>query len=200
MTRIPGRPQVTAINSALILAAHDILTEGGYEALNVEALVKRAGTTRPAFYRRYADIGSLALELLLGQFEIDLEKLFDTGDLRGDLMAIQWDQLEFFSHPLISRAMPGFLATLRSDDELRASFVEKFLSPRRQATGLILERAALRGEISDEFDTDWICDLLTGPFVFRVQIPEAGPIDDSLVNSTVTAAVSALQCSPNQVE
>lgn len=166
--------------------------ESGYQGLSVESLVKQARTTRPAFYRRYADLGALALEILLSRFPTALDEVFDTGTLGGDLLAVQRDQLAFFTDPVIYRALPGFFATLSGDDDLRRSFMDRFLKPRRQATGLILQRAARRGQISDDFDADWICDLLTGPFVLRVQIPETGPLDDSLVCATVAAALAAL--------
>lgn len=194
MTRSPGRPMSADVDAALIQSAQEILLENGYEGLSVEALVKRAGTTRPAFYRRYQDLGVLALELLLSRFETELQEIFDTGSLTSDLLAVQRDQLAFFTDPLIDRTLPGFIASLRTDNDLRQSFMDRFFLPRRQATGLILQRAARRGEIPGNFDTDWICDLLTGPFILRVQLPEAGALDDELVYASVGAALAALGC------
>ena len=192
MMNVPGRPKSTAVDVALIQAAQDILMETGYEGLSVHGLVKRAGTTRPTFYRRYPDLGALALEILLSRYAVELDEVFDTGDLSSDLLAVQRDQLIFFTESLVYRALPGFFAALRADDKLRRSFFDRFLAPRRQSTALILRRAMRRQEIPGNFDVDWICDLLTGPFILRVQIPEAGPLDDNLVYAIVAAALAAL--------
>ncbi len=192
MMNPPGRPKSTTVDVALVQAAQDILTEAGYEGLSVDGLVRRAGTTRPTFYRRYADLGALVLELLLSRYAVDLDEVFDTGNLSSDLLAVQRDQLAFFTEPLVYRALPGFFAALRADGDLRRSFFDRFMAPRRQATRLILQRAMHRKEIPGDFDADWICDLLTGPFILRVQVPETGPLDDQLACATVAAALAAL--------
>jgi hypothetical protein len=41
------------------------------------------------------------------------------------------------------------------------------------------------------FDSDWICDLLTGPLMMRAFLP-TGPIDENLALLTVDAALDAL--------
>lgn len=192
MMNLPGRPKSTTVDAALTQAAQEILMEDGYEGLSVDGLVKRDGTTRPTFYRRYPDLGALALEILLNRYAIELDQVFDTGNLSSDLLAVQRDQPTFFTEPLVYRALPGFFATLRADTDLRQSFVDRFVAPRRQATALILQRAACRHEVSSDFDANGICDLLAGPFILRVQIPEVGPPDANLVYATVAAALAAL--------
>ncbi|GAA4282507.1 TetR/AcrR family transcriptional regulator [Brevibacterium daeguense] len=192
-TKQGGRPLNADLGIALENTAREMLIERGYEGFNVDALVKRVGTTRPAFYRRYRSLTDLVLRLLLTRYETQLDRTFDTGRLESDLFAIQSEQLEFFRDPVINRGLPGFLASLRSDDELRSAFDEEFLLPRRQATAAILQRGVARGEVREGFDPAWICDLLTGPFILRVQLPEAGPLDEDLVRASVDAALCVLQ-------
>lgn len=192
MSQRTGRPRRADLDAALVEAAGQILLERGFEELSVDGLVKRAGTTRPAFYRRYRNLGDLLVQLLLGQHAIRLEEIFDTGGLESDLVAVQRDQLAFFTEPLVRRSLPGVVASLRADEELRQTFYEGFLFPRRRSTGLILQRGLARGEIRPGFDPEWICDLLTGPFLLRVVFPGTGRLDEELVQATVGAAVSVL--------
>ena len=51
-------------------------------------------------------------------------------------------------------------------------------------------RAVERGETRPGVDTDWICDLLTGPLLMRALVP-TGPIDANLARLTVETALEA---------
>lgn len=185
MVESKGRPYDTQLDEAIIESAKALLTEKGFEGLTVSEIVQSAGTTRSAFYRRYKDFVALMVDILLSDYNTDLDRTFDTGSLASDLLAIQEDQLALFTDPMVNRALSGFFGRLRSDDLSRQEFLELFLRPRRDATRVILNRAVLRGEIQDDFDAELICDVLTGPFIFRVIIPELGPLDAPLVQGTV---------------
>ncbi len=187
-----GRPYDTQLDEAIIESAKALLIEKGFEGLTVSEIVQAAGTTRSAFYRRYKDFVALMVDILLSEYTTDLDKTFDTGSLASDLLALQEDQLELFTDPMVNRALSGFFGQLRSDDLSRQEFLELFLQPRRDATRAILDRAVVRGEIRDDYDIDLICDTLTGPFIFRVIIPEIGPLDDRLVDGTVRMVLNDL--------
>lgn len=192
MVESKGRPYDTQLDEAIIESAKALLTEKGFEGLTVSEIVQAAGTTRSAFYRRYKDFVALMVDILLSEYNTDLDKTFDTGSLASDLLALQEDQLDLFTDPMVNRALSGFFGQLRSDDLSRQEFLELFLQPRRDATRAILDRAVVRGEIHDDYDIDLICDTLTGPFIFRVIIPEIGPLDDNLVDGTVRMVLNDL--------
>ena len=115
----------------------------------------------------------------------------DTGSLRGDLLAVQIEQLKFFTDPLVSGALSGLLDEASRDPEVGSRFFADFVAPRRESTARALQRAVDRGEIRSGFDTDWICDLLTGPLLMRTVLP-TGPIDERLAQQPVDAARRAL--------
>ncbi len=187
-----GRPRDAEVDAALTAVALELLLERGYEQMSVDAVVRKAGSTRPAFYRRFTGLPDLVLRLLLDRFETQLDRTFNSGSLPDDLRAVQQDQLSFFLDPLITSALPGFLAATRSDGELRDAFAARFLLPRRRAVAAILQRGVDRREIAAPYDADWVCDLMTGPFLMRVQLPASGPLDDRLVEASVAAALSVL--------
>ncbi|MFF5793296.1 TetR/AcrR family transcriptional regulator [Paeniglutamicibacter sp. NPDC012692] len=180
------------MNTALLRAAEELILERGFGAVSVEAVASRAGTTRPAFYRRFDGIPRLLLALLLDRFAIDLDHCIDSGNLPDDLMAIQRDQLELFSDPLVKRSLAGFLGSLHDDPELRKVFVEEFLTPRRQGAGMIILRAASRGEIPQNPNLEWALDLLTGPLLMRAVMPGLAGFDEALISQTVASALNAL--------
>ncbi|MFF5792652.1 TetR/AcrR family transcriptional regulator [Paeniglutamicibacter sp. NPDC012692] len=187
-----GRPRNANLDTALLRAAEELILERGFGAVSVEAIASRADTTRPAFYRRFDGIPRLVLALLLDRFAIDLDKCIDSGNLPDDLEAIQRDQLELFSSPLVKRSLAGFLGSLHEDPDLRRIFVEEFLAPRRYGAGMIILRAAGRGEIPQDPDLEWVLDLLTGPLLMRAVMPGLTGFDEALVSQTVASALGAL--------
>jgi len=192
MVATVGRPRNTNLDTALLKAAEELLLERGFSAVSVEAVASRAKTTRPAFYRRFDGVPHLVLTLLLDRFAIDLDRSIDSGNLPEDLEAIQRDQLDLFSNPLVKRCMAGFLDSLQTDQDLRRIFVDEFLAPRRFGAGMIILRAAGRGEIPPNPDVEWACDLLTGPLLMRALMPGLMGLDEGLVSQTVASALCAL--------
>ncbi|WP_251445965.1 TetR/AcrR family transcriptional regulator [Microbacterium sp. USTB-Y] len=191
MTQIIGRPRDETLEHRILDATEAILLEGGYAKLTIDGIVSRAGTSRPAFYRRFTGVPALLLAMLFRKF--GETPRVDTGTLQGDLLAIQREQARVFNNPLVRRCLLGFLDSLLTDEELTETFVSGFFGPRRAATQEAIVRGIARGEAADASDLDWVCDLLSGPLMMRATFPHMGPIDDSVVTGTVRAALVELQ-------
>lgn len=192
MTDNRGRPFDTAVDEAILTTAKAFIEKNGFDGLTVSEIVEQAGTTRSAFYRRYASLLDLVTDLYLHEFPTQLDLEFDTGSLMSDLFAIQKDQQEFFTTPMVYRGLAGFLGKLGTDADARQDFVSQFVEPRRSATARIIDRAVQRGEIDPPEDVAFISDLITSPFLLRIIAPELGPLDDDLVERTVNIALYAL--------
>ncbi|HEX7827280.1 MAG TPA: TetR/AcrR family transcriptional regulator [Mycobacterium sp.] len=184
-----GRPRAEVLDAAILDAATELVIADGYVATSVDAIARRAGTTRQAVYRRHPSLPHILIAALSRRFGLD--PAADTGSLRGDLLAVQHNQVEFFADPLVMRALPGLLDEAARDTALGAQLFEAFVTPRRESTARALERAVQRGDIPGGFDTEWICDLLTGPLLMRALMP-TGPIDENLAQLTVNAVLDVL--------
>ena len=69
--------------------------------------------------------------------------------------------------------------------------VQRHVKQRRCSVAAMLARAADRDEIAPPSQPGVISDLLTGPLLLRAALPPIGPIDDTLVNATIEAALAA---------
>ena len=139
-----GRPRAESLDAAILDAAEELVITEGYQAASIEGIARRAGTTRPAVYRRHRSRGHVIVAAMARRFGLD--PVPDTGSLRGDLLAVQRAQVTFFTDRLVTRALPGLLDEATADPTLMEQVFDEFLAPRRQSTARALQRAVKRGE------------------------------------------------------
>jgi len=190
--KLEGRPRDVAITRAIVDAATRQMETAGFGKLTVDGIVTEVGTTRQAFYRRYRNLSTLALEILLARFGKQDE--VDTGSLEGDLFKLQIIDVAMMSTPLILNNLAGLLEEIQSDSETRAMYLEQMLIPRRNNVRKVLMRAQGRQEIAFvNPDSEFISDLLFGPLLARVLLPMGLPIDEALARQTVAAVLNYLR-------
>src|SRR5690625_4704577 len=59
-----GRPRDESIDAAVLAATAQALDEGGYRAVSIEDVARRAGSSKSALYRRWPDRRRLVLAVL----------------------------------------------------------------------------------------------------------------------------------------
>ena len=192
MSDLRGRPRDTSLDTAIANAVESLLLSDGYAAVNIDRVAKLAGTTRAAIYRRAKTPGELMVGLLVSRFGIDPAP--DSGDLRRDLRLLQELQRSFFADPVVQAALAGLLSDFPSNNAVAVALYERFMAPRRHSVAAMLARAVERAEITAAKHPGVVSDLLTGPLLLRAVLPIIGPIDDTLLEATVEAALSA--CAP----
>lgn len=131
---------------AVLRAAWDELVEVGYYTLTLDAVAKRADTSRTVIYRRWPGKKELVLAAIKWKSDSSRTTVPDTGNLRDDV-------LEMLREFLSTRGSLVSLLTLQS-----AAFVaETGMTPadvrnllmegRRPSIEVIIERAHARGEV-----------------------------------------------------
>jgi AcrR family transcriptional regulator len=84
----PQRRRGRALEAALLDAAWAELTDRGYDAMTIDAVAVRAGTSRAVLYRRWPNKQELVLAALKHEAAKDVVVAPDTGSLRGDVIAL----------------------------------------------------------------------------------------------------------------
>lgn len=185
-----GRPRDDGIDDALVDAVTELVSEKGFAAATVARVAKLAGTTKPAFYRRFAQIADMVPTIVMRRHG-DLPGI-DTGSIAGDLLAFQTFQSRIFGDTFVKRSMAGWLAHLAGHPEQSAAFVDQFLGTRLQILDGILRRAVDRGEIADGYRASQVMDALVGPLLMRSLMPGLGVIDEAIVEESVGTALAVL--------
>ncbi len=139
-SRVTGRRYGAVLEQALLDAAWDELRESGYASFTIDAVARRAGTSRPVLYRRWPNRAQLVLAAVRAHAPTpQLEDFPDTGQLRGDLVA----ELQL-SLSRVEHIGPDVMNGLASELDHAPPGV---LDVMPRVTAAAVARAAGRGEI-----------------------------------------------------
>lgn len=171
--RTPGRPRDPETERRILDVALQMLREGGYNRMSVDAVALEAGVSKPTIYRRWsskADLATAAIRTLRL-----LEPAVATRSGAGDLTAT----LENFSRSLLRPNGMSLIGTVIAEEahtpELIALFRERLVSPRRKMLRAILDRAKAQGEIRPGADLDCAVNMLVGAFYARYLVDSKIP-------------------------
>lgn len=117
----PGRPRDQRIDEAVLQAARELLLEVGWAGLSLSAIAQRAGTTRPALYRRWPSLAHLVHE---AAFPAELT-IPGPGQVH-ELRTLVAGSLAAFAHPVARAAAPGLVAAITADPTLHRALLERF--------------------------------------------------------------------------
>jgi AcrR family transcriptional regulator len=183
-----GRPRDPEIDVSVLKATLALLDESGYSRLTLEEVARRAGTTKPAIYRRWRGRQRLVLAALgsrLGEARAP-----DTGCTLCDL-----DECLKVFVAAFRRMPPDVLGPLfadcAGDPELRAAFMSALFEPPRSAVRETLERAHARGELREEVDLGLVLDL-TGSLVYYRALFGHAPTSDLEIERAVEALLQGI--------
>ncbi|MGA8331682.1 MAG: TetR/AcrR family transcriptional regulator, partial [Mycobacterium sp.] len=145
MTTELGRPRDQRIDGAVLHATAELLAETGYADLSVDAIARRASTSKPAIYRRWPSKAHLVHEAV---FPIsDATALPDTGSLAGDVREIVSRTAAVLTTPPARAALPGLVGEMAADLTLHAALLERFGDILSRGLTDRLAGAVERGEV-----------------------------------------------------
>ena len=162
----PGRPRDPQVDQAIIAAAVELLSDGGVEAMSVEAVALRAGVSRASVYRRYANRVDL-MEAAFHAASAQKPEPPDTGSARTDLIQLVLRLKSVLLDSDSGAMLPAMLSAARENPEVREA-LERFTSARRSPTVQVIRRGIERGEIRADVEPELLADMLVGAVIYRL--------------------------------
>jgi AcrR family transcriptional regulator len=177
-----GRPRNPSIDEAVLKAAAELVVEVGYADLTITAIAERAGTSKPAIYRRWPSKVHLLHE---AAFPVEAERLGlpDTGSLADDLAEMLRRTSAAFADPVARAITPALMAEIAADPELHSVLLERFGAVWKGFHDRIV-LAAERGEVRADADPDVLIETLAGAALMRLLMGAADGLDDDWVVHT----------------
>jgi len=176
-----GRPRDPRIVGAVLDATVALLGETGYADLSVSAIAKRAGTSKPAIYRRWPSKAHLVHEAV---FPIgEATELPDTGTLAGDVRAMVRRSADVLTTPAARAALTGLVGELAADPTLHAALLERFSDILSRGLTDRLDAAASRGEARPDVAAADLVEAVAG-ITFFALLTHGTALDDDWVERT----------------
>lgn len=176
-----GRPRNPQIDAAVLRAAADLVVEVGYADLTIAAIAERAGTSKPAIYRRWPSKAHLVHEAAFPDGEG--LSLPDTGSLRDDLAEMLRRTAAAFADPVARALTPGLMAEIAADPTLHPALLERFGGVWK-GFGDRIVIAAEHGEVRAGVDPDLLIETITGAVLMRLMLRSPDQLDESWVAET----------------
>ncbi len=183
MTTDLGRPRDPRIDSAVLRATVELLGETGYAELSVDAIARRAGTSKPAIYRRWPSKAHLVHEAVFPMS--DATELPDTGSLAGDVHEMMRRTLAVLTTPAARAALPGLVGEMASDLTLHAALLERFGDVLSRGLTERLADAVARGEVRAEVTAADLAEAIAGISLLAL-LTRGAALDDAWVERAAT--------------
>lgn len=164
-------------------ATFDVLSEVGYGGFTIEEVARRAGTTKPAIYRRWPTRQRLVLAALarqLGQIEAPNTEctLCDISECIS-LFVSAFERMP-------PDVLGPLLADCTGDPTLRSEFMTSLFDPPRAAVDETLTRALERGDLRPDLDRQLTLDLLGSLVHYRALFEHASTSQTQIESAVET--------------
>jgi AcrR family transcriptional regulator len=176
-----GRPRDPRIDGAVLRATVELLAETGYSGLLVSAIAERAGTSKPAIYRRWPSKAHLVHEAV---FPIGAAtEIPDSGGLCDDLREMVRGTMAVLTTPAARAALPGLVGEMAADPTLHWALLERFGDIITGGLAERLERAAARGEVRADITAAELASAMAGITLLSL-LTRPTELDDAWVDRT----------------
>lgn len=186
-----GRPRDSRIDEAVLQATNELLEEVGYLRVSVAAIAERAGTNKPAIYRRWPTKAHLVHEAV---FPADLgpDTAPPSPDLRGDIRSVVTLGVELLSRPAARAALPGLMAETTADPLLRADVLARFATAHWGRLQKRIELAIENGEIRADVEPAAVLEIIAGATLVATTLRSDVDADTAWVDRIVAVIVDGI--------
>ncbi|OBK73753.1 TetR/AcrR family transcriptional regulator [Mycobacterium sp. 1274761.0] len=189
MTTDLGRPRDPRIDNSVLQATVELLGTSGYADLSVDAIARRAGTSKPAIYRRWASKAHLVHEAVFPISETT--ELVATGSLDGDVREMVRRTASVLTTAAARAAMPGLLAEMATDPTLHAKLLSRFGDVTAEGMTAWLGDAVDRGAVRPGVTAADLVEAIAGMTLMAI-ITRNQELDDGWVERTAALIMKGI--------
>ncbi|MFI5893448.1 TetR/AcrR family transcriptional regulator [Actinoplanes sp. NPDC051513] len=184
-----GRKRSEDSRRAILTAAAELMGEVGYAALSIEGIATRSGTGKQTIYRWWPSKADVLLEALATKADLHIplvdERSTDEGSYAADLRAFLAASFALGRKPQVIEVLRALMAEAQINPAFGERFRAGFLQRRRDALGVLVDRASTRGDLPPVPRAGTVADIVFGVIWYRV-LATREPVDDSLVDELVS--------------
>ncbi|HWM02452.1 MAG TPA: TetR/AcrR family transcriptional regulator [Actinophytocola sp.] len=178
---------MTEPRAVILEAARSVLAEAGHRGFTIDAVAARAGVDRATVDDEWAGREDLVVDVLAEAMAI--AEIPDTGDSRAELTTALRHMIGFYTdRQRFEPALLAFAADQAADQDLLR---ERCVRRSREQVGAALRRAAARGDLPPDVDTDLVQDVWAGTIAYR-RLVSGGTITMDIVDPLLDLVLSGM--------
>ena len=156
-----GRRRDESADTRIIEAAIEVLGEECFDAMTMDMVAARAKAGKATVYRRWASKEELVRDALIwmSASSVELDKLPDTGSLRGDLLAVLKPYSKDFGDKKL-RVLAGLGSFFTEHRKFAEEAITGIFEPWMAVNRALMSRAIERGELAPSADIDMACEVI----------------------------------------
>lgn len=180
-----GRKRDHTRDAVILDAALEVLAEVGYAGMTMDMVAVRAKAGKATVYRRWPSKAEVVLDAVarMKRGMVDLERLPDTGTLRGDLVALIKPQ-SIAEEEQKLKVMAGLASMLSHDPDLADAVNAAVNEPWVDAYRVLMRRSVDRGEIPGSIYFETLVHIVPSMAAYRVII-QRKPVDREFLLSLI---------------
>lgn len=190
-----GRPRSAEAQDKILAATAELLSEGGFHSVTMEAVAARAGVAKTTLYRWWPNRAALALDCVSARMT-PISPAPRAGSYRKRFQR----QLKATIRLLNGRQGQSILALIgakQTDRSLGQAYSEQIARPRRAHTRKMAHQAIAVGELAPGTDPDLFLDAIYGPLYYR-KVVSGEAVTDDFIDRIVDAAFRAFAPRPGR--
>ena len=160
-----GRPRDVPTHQAILAAAYSELQEVGFRKVTIEAVAKRAASSKSTIYRWWPDKAALLMEAIASRQQRYPE--FDRSRSTREQLQQEISEVVHYFQTEPGAAFLDLVAESRFDSALAHALSKEFIANRRTETRSVLTAAASRGEVRADLDIETLMDMVWGAIYYR---------------------------------
>lgn len=169
---VRGRPRDRARQRAVLDATRELLAEGGYEALTLTAVSRRAGVGRPLLYQWWGSKAALVQETLFTR-PPGIRGPDEAMPFADTVTAMIREMVQHQSRPEYRRGLPGLIADMVADPDLQRRADDDYIAPIRAHYRAVFARGIAAGEVRPDTDGAAVLDTLRGAVMLHTLVGPA---------------------------
>jgi AcrR family transcriptional regulator len=185
-----GRQRSEESEEAILSAIADLLQAKPLRDISIEEIARKAGVGKATIYKWWPSKAHMAFDAFSRKLK-EMVPIRDTGSAERDFKQQLRSLFAFFKTPA-GLVLRHFLAEGQVDGEFASLFRDSFIKPRREAIGVIFDRAVERGQIRCGLDREVVLDLIYGPGFYRMLIRHE-PLGRKKIDEMVSALFQGLR-------
>lgn len=180
----PGRKRSEESRLAILAATIELVGDVGYAGLTIEGIAARSGAGKQTIYRWWPSKADVLLDALATKADMYIP-IPDEGSYAADLRVFLAASFALGRDRRVVDALRALMAHAQIDDNFGERFRTAFLRRRRDALGIIVERAQARGDLPPVPSAATVADIVFGVIWYRM-LATRQPADQELIDELVS--------------